>query len=454
MSVRTFEEIFSPQCLAAVFEKRVRNGRGGGRDHLIPDKFPLLYPKGFDILSVKCCSGTYTFSPYNESLIIKGKNKAPRVISIPTIRDRIVLATLTDFLQEVFPECVEHRTPNAFIREIKESLSCADRKTKFFRTDIKGFYDHVKHELLMKKISSRVRDSRICSLILAALQNPTLAESESKSGRITNVGIPQGLPISNLLAEIFMSDCDVAFRQYASFYFRYVDDLLFVNPTVKYIYNSINRYFKENLPGLELSKDKSHSGIIQKDEINYLGHTITNKSVSIKPGALQKQIHSLAKICREIRSQEESISSRPRFIQTDEEFYAYYEEMINDKISGLRYNGRLYGWIPYYREITEMSLLYRMDKIVRKLLARYVKGVSNMRIHSFVKSYYEVVQRGGGEYVHDFDKLDTVAAQKAFLDKKGRLSESLNYTDDEITRIYHQYCSGRVHAELKNIGYC
>jgi retron-type reverse transcriptase len=449
---RKFDEIFSPESLELIYEKRVRHARGGGRDHLMPAKFSSLYPKGFEIISEKCLLGKYSYSPYKESLILKGKNKFPRILSIPTVRDRIVLAALMDYLQEIFPESVEHRTPNAFIREIKGSFAAIDRHTKFYRADIKGFYEHVNHELLMQKILSRVKDPRICMLISRALQNPTITEGESQLGMINKIGIPQGLPISNLLAEIFMKDCDVAFSQYASSYFRYVDDVLFVNPTVKYIFNSINRYFDENLPGLRLSREKSYGGTIQKDEINYLGHTIRNRCVSVKPMVLEKLIHSLAKICREIHLQEKNIAPRPHFIKTDEEFYAYYEELLNEKISGIRYGGRLYGWIPYYKEITDLSLLYRMDKILKKLLDRYVMNASNMQINSFVKSYFDIIQKNGGSYIHDFDKLDTAAAQKAFLKRKGWMRNQ-DYTDDEIYQIYHQCCSTRIREELKNIGY-
>ena len=78
-------------------------------------------------------------------------------------------------------------------------------------------------------------------------------------------------------------------------------------------------------------------------------------------------------------------------------------------------------------------------------------GVDKLHINSFVASYYEVNQRGQGKLIKDFDKLTTVSERKAFLNKKGKLRKQ-NYTDQEINRMYHQYCRMRVSRELKNIG--
>ena len=97
--VRTFEEVFSPESLEAIYEKKIVSGRGGGRDHLSPEKFGLLYPEGFNLISEQCISNVYTFSPYKETLCQKGRGKVPRVLSIPTVRDKIVLSALTNLLQ-------------------------------------------------------------------------------------------------------------------------------------------------------------------------------------------------------------------------------------------------------------------------------------------------------------------------------------------------------------------
>lgn len=54
------------------------------------------------IIERKVKNGTYTFSRYKEVLILKGKDKLPRTIYIPTIRDKIVLSLLKEILFNSF----------------------------------------------------------------------------------------------------------------------------------------------------------------------------------------------------------------------------------------------------------------------------------------------------------------------------------------------------------------
>lgn len=448
---RAFEIIFSPESLETIYERRVRNGNGGGRDHMNPDRFEELCPDGFEVISNLCLSNSFVFSAYKESLRIKGRGKAPRVLSIPTVRDKIVLSALTIFLQEYFPQCVEHRTPNAFIREIKLFLQNTSGRLKFFKTDIVGFYDNINHDLLLQKIRNVISDERAISLIQNAIQTPTLASDEKKTVKLNTKGVPQGLPLSNILAEIYMQECDTEFEHYALFYRRYVDDMLFVGVNVPYVNRVVSNYFKVHLPGLRLSKTKSHMGFFGRDEVSYVGYALTGRGVSVKPVAIERMVCSLAETCRRIRQEETEKTFRPSFMESDKDFYAYYQELLNEKISGLRYRGRLYGWMPYYMEITDKSVLYRLDKILKKLLRRYVKNVDKMHVNSFVASYYAVNQRGRGDLIQDFDKLTTVAEKAAFLKRKRKMGRR-DYSGEEIERMYDQYCRGRIRAELKNIG--
>lgn len=449
--LRTFEDFFSPESLASIFEKRVRGESGSGRDHLSPDRFVELYPQGFDIISKQCLSNSYVFGPYKEVLCLKGRGKTPRVLSIPTVRDKIVLSALTEFMQENFPQCVEHRTPNAFIRKIKDFCKNTTCGLKFFKTDIVGFFENIDHDLLLQKIEEVISDERVLSLVRASINTPTLASGDKLSTKPNLKGVPQGLPLSNILAEIYMQECDVEFKKLASFYCRYVDDILFIGVEKPYISRIISKYFNEHLSGLKLSKTKSHMGYIGKDEITYIGYTLTDKGVSVKAATLERMMHSIAEICRRIRHEEIESDFRPSYIKSDEDFYAFYQELLNEKISGLRYHGRLYGWMPYYMEITDKSVLYRMDNILKKILKRYVKNVDRLQINSFVASYYAVKQKGRGDLIHDFDRLNSSAEKAAFLKRKGKIGKR-DYSDGEIERLYDRYCRGRIRTELNNIG--
>jgi RNA-directed DNA polymerase len=74
------------------------------------------------ILKKKCLDGSYGFSPYVETLKSKGKGKHPRVIAIPTVRDRIVLLALKELLFKMFPDCVPKKLSNTYIHEINQLI--------------------------------------------------------------------------------------------------------------------------------------------------------------------------------------------------------------------------------------------------------------------------------------------------------------------------------------------
>src|SRR5215217_453412 len=90
--------------LVAVYLNHIAKGHARGRDGLSPGAL------GDDILGIcsnvseKIRSGTFRFTRYRERLILKGANKNPRVISIPTARDRIVLKAMALYLADIYPD--------------------------------------------------------------------------------------------------------------------------------------------------------------------------------------------------------------------------------------------------------------------------------------------------------------------------------------------------------------
>jgi len=106
---------FNENYLIEYFNNHIRRKKGGGRDNLTPEKFWKRYKDEINGIATKCLQGNYKFSPYNEKLVLKGRRKYPRVLSIPSIRDRIVLGVLNDYLSEVFADCVNHEVPNSLM---------------------------------------------------------------------------------------------------------------------------------------------------------------------------------------------------------------------------------------------------------------------------------------------------------------------------------------------------
>lgn len=134
-----------------------------------------------------------------------------------------------------------------------------------------------------------------------------------------NYGIPQGSPISALLANIYMLECDKTIHNYVlehhGFYMRYSDDFIIVIPNVstdkmKIIYTDI-RSFLDNIPNLKLQPEKTqfysfssqkltNCGIDFDSNIdcsnrflNFLGFTFDGTTISIRDKTISKYYYRM-----------------------------------------------------------------------------------------------------------------------------------------------------------------
>lgn len=115
--------------------------------------------------------------------------------------------------------------PQILINKIISSLG---KYTHFIKIDIKSFYSSINQEKLLKTIKVNVRKKEIISLIEGAITTPSISVG-TKSQFVTrrDIGIPEGLPVSNSLANLYLKNIDLKYENITEIeYFRYVDDIL------------------------------------------------------------------------------------------------------------------------------------------------------------------------------------------------------------------------------------
>jgi RNA-directed DNA polymerase len=172
-------------------------------------------------LSAELRDGTYRPLPYRRREIPKEGGKV-RVISIPTIRDRVVQGALRLLLEPIFEaDFSRHsygarpgRSAHDAIGEVRSGLIW--KKHLVVDVDLKSFFDDIRHAPMLAKIARRIQDDRVLGLIKQFLR------STGKKG------IPQGSPLSPLLANVALNDLDhILGRGYGYLtYVRYLDDMV------------------------------------------------------------------------------------------------------------------------------------------------------------------------------------------------------------------------------------
>ncbi len=279
-----FKRLFSIKSIESAYDNFVSKKPTRGLDRIGIKTFNRDKKEHFQVIYRKCNKGTYRFTPYVEKLLSKGRGKLPRVISVATMRDRIVLYLLKEFMHQVFPLSVNRRLPNDYIREIKEFDKSNGQQTLcYFKGDIKSFYDSINRLVLMSIIRAKVKSPKILTLLKLAVSTPTVPlNSRSDRGQYkTDKGIPQGLAISNILANIYLHQLDQKFQRYGLKYFRYVDDILFFvqEENADELETEITRDLTEL--DLNLSKRKTECNI-SNCPYDYLGYHLELPKVTIR----------------------------------------------------------------------------------------------------------------------------------------------------------------------------
>jgi RNA-directed DNA polymerase len=208
--------------LGTSYAEAKRNGGAPGSDD---ETFEAIEGRGRHAFLVELVeelrNGTYQPRAYRRRSIPKDGGKV-RVLSIPTIRDRVIQGALRLLLEPIFEaDFSKHsygarpgRSAHDAVAEVRSGMFW--KKHLVADVDLKSFFDDIGHAPLLTKIARRVRDDKVLRLIKQFLKT-----NGSK-------GIPQGSPLSPLLANVALNDLDHMLGRGNGYltYVRYLDDMV------------------------------------------------------------------------------------------------------------------------------------------------------------------------------------------------------------------------------------
>jgi len=441
-----FADLFKLNAFIEVFETRFARSSSKGVDRLNGFQFSARAGTALATTSRKCTEGSHRFSPYLENLKSKGRNRAPRLISIPTIRDRVVLHQLNKLIAAAFPECVPKNVANSYIRSIIDDLKeRSTRSTYVCGCDIKTFYDSIHRDRLFSILQKRLKFEPAMKLIKRAVLTPTVPKNvrrQNYSSYKSKKGIPQGLAISNILAAIYLSDVDAAMKEMKVTYFRYVDDIFFYGKekNVRNAHRSlVARLRRRSLSVHALGEGKSHLGPLSSP-FGYLGYFFRWPNITVREATVERLLQSIAsKFSEYIHNKTRRLE---KFNYLNEERLAeIFLLELNERISGAISEKRRYGWIAYFSQINDLSLLHKLDDAVSQMFRRMTdfdrKAPDGLK--KFRRAYFEMKFNPSGGYVRDYDKIVTRTEKLTFLLERGRVSPTDTLTDDQINARFDSY---------------
>lgn len=443
MSVRKqFAQFFSKDSLKQIFTDHIVYSGATGIDNLNQYAFRRQLNDQVEIISKKMLAGTYKFTKYKLKLISKGRGKKPREIAIPTVRDRIAMRAMCEFLSERFNSGLSLELPQNVIKRIKTDV-VSGKYSGYIKLDVSDFYPSIKHKELESRLRKRIKDIGIMNVILAAITSPTVVVSKAADNP-SEIGVPQGLAISNILAAIYLLNIDRHMKSYPGIaYSRYVDDVLILcdsKQAEKIAKNVISRFRRIGLTVHDPIKapEKSSIGDV-KDRFDYLGYHFNDGRVSARTATVEKLKESIAAI----------FTSHKHSKQKNEKFL---EWRLNLRITGCVFENKSKGWLFFFSEINDESLLHSLDNYVRKLIKRFNVEIKPKR---FSRAFKELsFRRYETNYIPNFDNYT--------LDqKKDVLVEYFDFklgslTDEEIEFHFHKRIGKQVKdllEDIQNFGY-
>lgn len=448
-AIRNWDEHFDIAHIRTTFNDNIYPKGGQGVDRISVSRFKESLDEQALIIQRKGLIGTYKFSPYLEHLRLKGKGKSPRTLSIPTVRDRIVLKLLTSYIHDTFPQFLAKDLPNTVIKRIKSRLRVGN-VSHYIRLDLKSFYDTIPHDGLLDKLRVLSDNEPFIRLIRSAIKNPTLPAGYNASDRLQkqDIGVPQGLAISNILAEIYVHSFDAALKGTVDTYFRFVDDVLILCEE-----HQAEEIWKRILDTadslrLQINEQKStpkNTACKLSDGIDFLGYRITSDIVTVRDVSYDRFLHSLLGRITQFKHKKDK-HLWPK-IDDAARKTAFLDE-LNERITGAIDGNRRFGWVFFFSEINDKALLDQIDRTVYKVISRIpeVTAEDLGKLKSVRKAYYAANTSPRDGYIHDYNAYETLHDKISFLVRRGRLKadEEASYTSEGIEILFEKVKAGNL----------
>lgn len=337
------------------------NGGAAGVDQQSLTDFEKNLKDNLYRLWNRMSSGSY-FPPPVKAVSIPKKTGGKRILGVPTVGDRICQMVVKQIIE---PKVEPYFLPDSYGYRLNKSALDAIGVTRqrcwnydwVIEFDIRGLFDNIPHELLMKAVNKHVKEKWVVLYIERWLKAPMQKEDGTVDMRVC--GTPQGGVISPILSNLFLHyvfDMWMSRRHPEMQWCRYADDGLVHCRTERQalqLLSELLQRFKQC--GLELHpektkivycKDGNRKGKYPKTTFDFLGYTFR------------------ARVCKNSKRNSMFINFTPAVSKmaqksmraTTRKYNLRNRTDLSLKDIAKWYNPVLQGWINYYGKYSRSAL--------------------------------------------------------------------------------------------------
>jgi RNA-directed DNA polymerase len=263
------EQVLAAENLQKAWQRVKANAGAPGMDGMTVAEFPAFCRQHWPRIRSALMAGTYRPAPVRRVFIPK-PDGTPRPLGVPTVLDRVIQQALAQVLSPLFEGGFsehsygfrEHRNAHQAVRTVE---ACWQEGRRYaVDCDLKSFFDTVNHDRLMGQLREKIRDRQVLGLIRRYLTAGV--ELPDGTREATPQGVPQGGPLSPLLANITLDPLDKELERRGHRFARYADDFLVMVKSAKAaprVMASLTRYVEGPLK-LVVNRAKSKAAPLKQ----------------------------------------------------------------------------------------------------------------------------------------------------------------------------------------------
>ena len=366
------EQILQSDNLNKAYKKVKSNKGAGGVDGMSVDELLTFLKDNQKQLIQKLKDGKYKPNPVRRVEIPKETKGETRKLGGPTVVDRVFQQAITQVLSPIYEKQFSEnsygfrprRGAHDALKQCQQNVN--DGYVYVVDMDLEKFFDTVCQSKLIEVLSRTIKDGRVISLIHKYLNAGVISNGMFEK---TEVGMPQGGPLSPLLSNIMLNELDKELERRGHRFVRYADDCMIFCKSRKSAVRTLENImpYIEGKLFLKVNRDKTKVAHVSK--VKYLGYSFYRYKGKCRLRVHPKSVAKMKAKLKEFTSRNNGWSNEYRAVKLTQ---------------------FIRGWVNYFAMADMKQLLRITDEwLRRRIRAIYWKQWKK------IKTRYRMIRKFG-----------------------------------------------------------
>jgi group II intron reverse transcriptase/maturase len=341
------EQILHKDNLNKAYKKVKSNKGAGGVDGMGVDELLGFLKDNQKQLIQQIKDGKYKPNPVRRVEIPKETKGEFRKLGVPTVVDRVFQQAITQALSPIYEKQFSENSfgfrPNRGAHDALKQCqtNVNDGYVYVVDMDLEKFFDTVCQSKLIEVLSRTIKDGRVISLIHKYLNAGVISRGMFEK---TEVGMPQGGPLSPLLSNVMLNEMDRELTRRGHRFVRYADDCMIFCKSKKSAERTLNNIVPYIEEKLFLKVNRTKTSVAHISKVKYLGYSFYRYKGKCRFRVHPKSVSKMKNKIRELTARSNGWGNEYR---------------------ALKLTQFIRGWVNYFGMADMKSLLQRNDEWLR-----------------------------------------------------------------------------------------